>query len=356
MKLVTKILLSIVFLYVTSFSLMAKNKVVVIPMPGEVSKLANVITVSKEGGDFTDIAAALDSIPDPSGIDQSAQYLVLIGPGEYTTSKQLYVRPGVHLMGSGSVVNAVGKATTTIKATIDSNFTTARITGRRFPPIFPNSLIVADKYTKFSNFDLEVKGVSTRPAEAIIAFGFQPVSIDSMKISLSDANIGVGINQIDADIVVRDSLIQIFGDGEAYGIIHTSGLDYSTKLDSSSIEINNCSSRKCVGIKSEHDASVFLTNSTIKTLDQDSSSSVSVISYLERLIYPGTALFSDGGGSVRIYGSRLLGNVVLDNQNDDITVKILNSTLVNGVQGGNPLCLNSNNENEELLADCSIPE
>lgn len=59
----------------------------------------NVIVVAKSGGDFTSVAAALDSIDDSS---ETNRYLVWVGPGEYTETSLVDVPEYVHLNGAGT--------------------------------------------------------------------------------------------------------------------------------------------------------------------------------------------------------------------------------------------------------------
>lgn len=101
----------IIFSALTAFhnAAYAHNKVVVIPLFDELAKTANVVTVAKEGADFTDVRAALLSLESPS-VDNP--YVVLIGPGQFEIDEQLRIRPGVNLIGSGSEI-------TTLNATID---------------------------------------------------------------------------------------------------------------------------------------------------------------------------------------------------------------------------------------------
>ena len=75
----------------------AQNKVVVIPL-NSAKKLNNVVTVSATGGDYTDPVAAVNSITDASAANP---YLVLIGPGVYTLTQTLVMKPYVTVAGSG---------------------------------------------------------------------------------------------------------------------------------------------------------------------------------------------------------------------------------------------------------------
>lgn len=70
-----------------------------------VHKMKNVVTIAKSGGRFTDVRAAIDSITD-DGIHN--QYLVLIGPGEYTVTNPIQLKPYVTVMGSGETTQHAG--------------------------------------------------------------------------------------------------------------------------------------------------------------------------------------------------------------------------------------------------------
>ena len=101
------------------------DRVVVVPL-GAAKQLGNVVTVAKQHGDFTDPAAAMASITDAS---EDNPYLLLIGPGVYTLSRQLVAKPYVRIQGSGVgttiLKGAVAGATPAdgglIKATYPSN-------------------------------------------------------------------------------------------------------------------------------------------------------------------------------------------------------------------------------------------
>jgi hypothetical protein len=72
--------------------------------------LKNVITVAKANGKFTDPVAAGNSISSASATNP---YLVLIGPGVYTISQTLVMKPYVHVAGSGEDVTKITGAIST---------------------------------------------------------------------------------------------------------------------------------------------------------------------------------------------------------------------------------------------------
>ncbi|RUM36259.1 MAG: hypothetical protein DSY50_02870, partial [Desulfobulbus sp.] len=98
-------------------SALAQNKVVVIPLSGGKTKpLKNIVTVAKANGDFTDLAAAVNSITDAS---MENPYLVVIGPGIYSITSTLQMKPFVSIMGSGRDVTILSGAISS--DSIDSN-------------------------------------------------------------------------------------------------------------------------------------------------------------------------------------------------------------------------------------------
>jgi len=79
----------------------AVDRVVVIPMGTGGTPLQNVVTVAKSKGQFTDPVAAMNSITDASATNP---YLLYIGPGQYTLTTALIMKPFVNVTGSGEQV------------------------------------------------------------------------------------------------------------------------------------------------------------------------------------------------------------------------------------------------------------
>ncbi|MHB8789616.1 MAG: hypothetical protein ACYDBT_07020 [Desulfobulbaceae bacterium] len=96
--------------YCLSPPVYAADKVVVIPM-NSAKMLKNVVTVSEKGGDFTNPVSAVSSITDATA---NNPYLVLIGPGIYTLTQTLLMKPYVLIAGSG-------QEATTLKGGISSD-------------------------------------------------------------------------------------------------------------------------------------------------------------------------------------------------------------------------------------------
>jgi hypothetical protein len=83
-----------------SINAYAQTKVVVIPMAGDdLKQLANIVTVAKKNGDFTDPVAAMKSIEGLA--DENNRYLLVIAPGVYTLTEALVMHEYVDISGSG---------------------------------------------------------------------------------------------------------------------------------------------------------------------------------------------------------------------------------------------------------------
>ncbi|MBW7881228.1 MAG: hypothetical protein H3C34_01095 [Caldilineaceae bacterium] len=83
---------------------------------------ANVITVAKENGDYTSVAAALDSIVDASADNR---YLVWVAPGVYSETQLVAIKSYVHLRGAGP--NATVVRSTRTGASPSPDAATARL-------------------------------------------------------------------------------------------------------------------------------------------------------------------------------------------------------------------------------------
>mgnify|MGYP003588964999 CR=1 FL=1 len=83
-------------------------------IPVAVNKaLKNVVTVAKANGKFTDPVAAVASITDASATNP---YLVVIGPGVYTITSPLQMKPYVDIAGCGENVTRITGAISTAAA------------------------------------------------------------------------------------------------------------------------------------------------------------------------------------------------------------------------------------------------
>jgi hypothetical protein len=102
----SKIVFSLVMLFLlTPLTVFAQNDLLM--MISGVSgnrPLKNVITVAKANGRFTDPVAAMNSLTDAS---PDNPYLVVIGPGVYTVTSPVVMKPHVDIVGSGENVTKI---------------------------------------------------------------------------------------------------------------------------------------------------------------------------------------------------------------------------------------------------------
>ncbi|MHB8790930.1 MAG: pectinesterase [Desulfobulbaceae bacterium] len=89
----------------------AADKVVVIPPDSEKKTLLTVVTVAAGDADFTDPAAAVNSITDASA---AKPYLVQIDAGVYTLTQTLIMKPFVHIAGAGKDATTLTGAISTV--------------------------------------------------------------------------------------------------------------------------------------------------------------------------------------------------------------------------------------------------
>ena len=102
---------------VMSFSLLAHNSVVVVPLGGDdAQSIANVVRVAKSGGDFTSVVAALNSVQSAA---ETNPYLIFIGPGDYNLGTQSLSIPSfVNIVGSGPEVTRLKGTVGSVSGTV----------------------------------------------------------------------------------------------------------------------------------------------------------------------------------------------------------------------------------------------
>ena len=105
----------------SSAFVMAQNRVVVIPLSGDdLEPLANIITVAKNNGDFTNPIDAMNSISDAS---ETNPYLIVIAPGVYDIgTDDLDIKSFVSVAGSGPKITVITGTGSQLVATNDDTF------------------------------------------------------------------------------------------------------------------------------------------------------------------------------------------------------------------------------------------
>lgn len=187
---------------ISANSAIAQNKVVVIPMAGEdLEPLANIITVAKQNGDFSDPIAAMNSITDAS---ETNPYLIVIAPGEYDLGAgRIAIKSYVRLAGSGP-------QTTVLRSTASSGNT---------------GVIAFSDNANLQDLSVIVSGTSTSSQVGIGSSfaGSNIISNVHIRMDNENATTRIGYFVRLTDSIIRDSIIEIVGGtGLAQGV-HSSG-------------------------------------------------------------------------------------------------------------------------------------
>ena len=182
-----------------STSVMAANKVVVIPL-SSVKKLQNIVTVSQSGGDFTSPVTAVNSITDAT---ESNPYLVVVGPGVYTLTTPLIMKEYVSVTGAGQ---GVTKLTGNI-STASWDATSAIVSG-------------ADNST-LSNLSIENLGDNFY-SFSIYNYDTSP-TLYNLSLTASGGTSNVGIYSFNSSSIMKNVTIAIESAGtNSIGIAHYS--------------------------------------------------------------------------------------------------------------------------------------
>lgn len=229
-------LLVCLFLSLMSVSAFAKTKVVVVPLlGGETKNISNIITVAKEGGDFTNPVDAINSI---SGANVNNQYLIYIAPGVYNLSTPLILKNFVHVQGAGSKMTEIvgafwgcvvdGSTHSSFSGHLSSSISGLKIKNTGGAGI-SYSCGIKNIHAEVYDLDIHVFGSSTSNVGIDAVTGlitYKNIEIiigsnsDSSAMS-STSNIGVFVGMY----ILADNLkITVAGKGKNYGILS----DYSS--------------------------------------------------------------------------------------------------------------------------------
>lgn len=113
------LILALFGLSLFSGAVFAHNKVVVVPLFDSGEPTANVITVAKRGGDFTDPVAAMASITNAS---EANPYLIQLAPGIYQINEPIRMKSHVRVAGSGIDTSVITRTHTTEPFDLSSAF------------------------------------------------------------------------------------------------------------------------------------------------------------------------------------------------------------------------------------------
>ena len=175
----------------------AVDKVVVIPL-NSAKKLQNIVTVSPKGGDFTDPAAAVNSITDASVTNL---YLVVIGPGSYNlnASGPLVMKEYVSIAGAGE------KATKLYGSRSSDSFNAA------------SAIITGATNSSLSNLTVENTGGGNY-STAIYNYQASP-DLHNIEVIARDSNYVCGIQNVNySSPTLLDVIINSSSASFGYGI------------------------------------------------------------------------------------------------------------------------------------------
>jgi hypothetical protein len=177
----------------------AADKVVVLPLSAAKKKLINVVTVSVTDTDFTDPLVAVNSITDATAENR---YLVMIGPGIYTLTQTLIMKPYVSIAGSSKDATTLTGAIST--ATYDSS--SAIVSG-------------ADNATLR---DLTIKNTGGGAVSiAMYNDGSSPV-IQDVTLTAAGGKYSYGVYNNNAFPIMTDVNAAASGEAYSYGVFNSS--------------------------------------------------------------------------------------------------------------------------------------
>ncbi len=269
----SSVLCLLIFLLQVS-SVYAVDKVIVIPMKSVAEGLKNIVTVSAQGGDFTDPVAAVNSISDAS---ESNPYLVFIGPGTYVLSETLVMKPYVTVAGAGQGVTTLSAIITEILSVTVSGATNTilrDLTVKHDANGGSSSNAIGSYAHDFAVFNVTAIAVGGNNNTAIInsegtltlvnvtasaiggvnnkgVYSFAgDITLDNVVASSSGGtNINYGIYNYWSGATIKNSIVSATGGTISYGIQNNyySGLS----IKNSSISVSNASDSNVGVLNSE---------------------------------------------------------------------------------------------------------
>ena len=329
----------------------AHNNVVVIPLLGDdaAQNISNVVTVAKSGGDFTNIHDAIDSI-DNATIDNP--YIVLVGPGVYTHTRAIDVKPNISLIGSGVGV-------TILQANRLSSFNFINISdGSTFDDetVHVSDMTIQNETGQFkscigsenfANKKYVLKNLYIDCANGIGIRIIQPRNslIDNVEIVLDG---GSGIDAIDSfTLEIRNTKINIIGsraNGISLGLLSSNVIIRDTEM---LIRGELLANGILVG-----DFSIELYGNKINVLGEDTATSVTGVS-----LSGDGSIISDSIISVETFNQSITAqavDLVVNFSGEPATNAVIqNSQIIGNVDPNNELrCFSSNNGVADLDIDC----
>jgi hypothetical protein len=294
----------------------AADRVVVIPMGSGGKPLQNIVTVAKSKGQFTDPVAAMNSITNASADNP---YLLFIGPGQYTLTTALVMKPHVNVTGSGEQV-------TWLVGSISSDALDET-----------SAIVKGANNAALSNLSVSNTGGGT------YSFGI----------------FSTGLN-----LTGRLENVSVYakgGDGNV-GVVNVTSSPMLTGLN---IAVEGTGTQQCIGIFNVSSSPTIL-GANILVWGGSSNAGINNISSSVLLI-EGSNIYASGGSSVgvrnvssndvKIKRSTISGTTNgLVNASGSIDTKVSQSTLINGASGGGYTCVATDNNlgQQYTIINCSL--
>jgi hypothetical protein len=267
--------------------------------------LKNVITVAKANGKFTDPVAAVNSITDASATNP---YLVVIGPGVYTITQTLVMKPYVDIAGSGENVTKIAGA----------------ISGS-----LPSSSAIISGATSSTLSSLRVDNTGGGPYSIALSNSSASPTLQNVTITASGGTTNFGIYD-DHSSPKMNNVTAIAAGGQYC---------YAVRGNSSSPTMNNLTAVAFAATQANAGMLFVASSSPVMT-------NVTIMGD------HGVAIYSSS--SATISRSTINGSLV-GIQTSDGTAKVSQSTIVNGAVGGNIACVACDNGSGKALdGNCNL--
>lgn len=316
-KHLTKLYVSIAF-WAFGVTAHAHNNVVVVPLLSSENSqdIKNIVTVAKQGAEYSSIPDALESINDAT---PDNHFIIYIGPGLFEISSNIEIPDNTSIIGSGVGITKLSR-------------------NRNFSSSAP--FITMGENSTISSFDLSIFGGPSETLTAIKSTTGES-TVSNLKIHIEGGSIVTGISLENSTLRVKntDILITDTRANSIDAIFSDAATGDSLQVLSSNIDVNtsNQDPEKC-------SAMTFSSGSLLVKNSQITANGCSVITVGE-IASVGTTTSTLTGASIKT-----------PNENSpfakDIDFLITNSTLRVDTFGELVTCLNSQSNVSELNSGC----
>ncbi len=303
--------------YLSTSLAVADNKVVVIPLISAM-KLNNIVTVSSQGGDFTDPVEAVNSIITKASADNP--YLVVIGPGVYTLSNALYMRPYVTIAGSGQhATKLIGGISTGVS--------------------YGSGIVRGASNAVLRDLTIEYNGDGGSQSRALFNSYSSPIIENVSIIASGGSSTNYGVLNSHSSPTMMNVIVTVSSEGtsESLGVFNNNSSSPTMTDMIISVSGNGSSNR---GVYNSFSSSPTMTNVTVSATG--TASNQGMRNYASSPTIRHSTIISD---DTAVYIA------------DVGTTRILQSSIIGGIYTttGTVTCVNSDNGvDKELNASCTV--